>query len=176
MFFVPIFLGGCFGDGESGGTDVVTPGESLYSTSNFSIIYPSEWHILEKDTFPSLVPYQTILVFRNNIQNEVFTANVNISKMTVNKDTNVEDFSKSNLAKIKTTLLSVTEYTTKKTENGVIIHFRGRKSPTEPLVVFKSLNVIKNDQAYTVTGSYLPNEDEGVVIYIDKMLNSFSLK
>jgi hypothetical protein len=177
IIFVPFVLGGCFGGGSSvDGELVAGPGESIYSSGEFAILHPSDWHVLEQDTFPSLVPHQTVLAFRNNIQNEVFTANVNISKINVESNITADDFSKSTLAKIKTTLLSVTEISSTKINNGVLIHFQGKKSPSEPIINFKSLTVIQEQEAYTVTGAYLPTEDESVVIYIDKMLESFSLK
>ncbi len=158
------------------------PGEKIYSTTDFSIIYPQDWEVLERETFPTLVPHQTIVAFRNNIRDEIFTANLNVSRAQLERKISAEDFAKSTMAKIRTTLLDVREFPityrevpNADQEKGVIIEFQGRKSPAEPILQFKSLNIVSNTYAYTITGAYLPTEDESVVIKLERMLDSFTL-
>lgn len=182
--FSTLLLSACGGSDETETNTADNPGEKIYDAGDFVINYPQDWQVLEQQSFPSVVPTQTVLAFRNNIQNEIFTANLNISKKELDEIVGIEDFTKSTMAKIKTTLLSVQELPNKGREvpfgngalNGIIVEFQGKKSSSEPLIHFKSLSVIKDQTAYTVTGAYLPTDEESVVNYIDKMLDSFSLK
>lgn len=163
------------GKEDGNGELIAGPGESIYSTNEFSIIYPQDWEILEQETFPSLVPHQTVTAFRNNIRNEIFTANVNISKTEIERGIDVEDFAKSTMARVRAALLDVQELPMEEYGEGVLIEFQARKSPVEPLIRFKSLSTVSNQTAYTITGAYLPTEEDGVVIKVDRMLESFRL-
>lgn len=173
LTFAGILLTAC------GGKDIeevtAEPGENIYSTAEFSIIYPQDWEILEQETFPSLVPHQTVVAFRNNIKDEIFTANVNVSKTTLETEINAEDLAKSTMSKIRTTLLDVREFPLLEHDKGILMEFQGRKSPAEPIIHFKSLNVTSNTYAYTITGAYLPTEDESVVMKMERMIDSFTL-
>lgn len=170
-----VVLSGCGGT-ETPDEISAGPGEKLYSASDFSIVYPQDWELLERHTFTSLVPHQTVVAFRNNIQNEVFTANVNVSRAQIDGEIDAEDFAKSTMAKIRTTLLDVREFPMERYGSGVVFEFRGRKSPAEPLVHFNNLSVVYGSSAYIVTGAYLPSEESSVVNYVDRMLKSFSLE
>ena len=147
----------------------------MYEANEFSIVYPQDWEVLDDRAFTTLVPHQTVVAFRNNIRNEIFTANVNISRASIETEVSAEDFAKSTMAKVRNALLDVQELPSERHREGVIIEFQARKSPVEPAIRFKSLTVVSNKSAYTITGAYLPTEEETVVNKIDRMLESFSL-
>ncbi len=181
-----VLLTGCFGSSDGGGGDTLTleAGEKLYSQSNFSIIIPQDWDVIESKDFTSNVPSGTVVDFRNNIKNEIFTANVHISIETLDEKTTSSDFAKSSKSKISTSLLSFTEIGNENVEfpygetalEAIVLEFSGKKSADEPVIQFKQLYVVNKGIGYIVTAGFLPEEDQTVVKYIDRMLNSFSLK
>lgn len=176
-----LFLAGCgSGDSDTSTNETAGVGEKTYAGSDFSINYPQDWEVIEPDSYTSNVPRQTVVAFRNNIQNEIFTANLSINIQNLDEDISSDDFTKSTLSKTKKALLSFSELPSTDIKIGdietKIIEFEGKKSPSEGIIHFKSINIVKNKTAYTLMTAYLPNEDESVVNNIDTMLNSFSLK
>ncbi|MFA5947623.1 MAG: hypothetical protein WC806_01450 [Candidatus Gracilibacteria bacterium] len=177
-------LNGCLGIGEGTPTSSSTSltagaGEILYKGSNLSIIIPDTWEILEKDSFTTTIPTGTIVVFRNNIKDDIFTANVNISSRALKTDINSTDYAKETLINAKKNLIEFKELG-KETliigeEETYITKFEGRKSVQDPKLTFQQLFLVKNKVAYIVTAAYKQDEDENIVKSIDKMLHSFSL-
>ena len=180
-----LILTGCFG-GNGGGTGVNIPdaGETKYEHSDFSIIIPQDWEIIEKSDFTSNVPYETIVGFRNNIKSEIFTANVNIAMTGVTEETTSADLAKSSRSKISSSLLSFQELASKKIDfqygetniEAATLEFSGKKGSADPITQFNQLYVVTNGIGYIVTASYLPDEDETVVKYTNRMIDSFTLK
>lgn len=158
--------------------------KSNYETNEFRISYPAAWEVIDSTNYTSNVPPEILVAFRNNIKNEVFTANLNVSKNELNENITSLDFAKSSMAKAKSTLISFEEIDTENYSvefNGepietLITEFQGKKIASDPAVRFKRLSLVKGNQAFTVSGAYLPGEDEGVINAIDEMLRSFSLK
>ncbi|MDD3861486.1 MAG: hypothetical protein PHP74_01175 [Candidatus Gracilibacteria bacterium] len=184
LLITTILLTGCFGN-ENGNSEIITsnPNYTVYKDADFSISYPKDWEIINKNTFTSNVPAETIIAFRNNLKNEVFTANTNISKIQIPKETTSEDLGKSTLLKSKESLISFKELSKDpiiiklgETEIQTFISgFEGKKSTSDPIIKFKQLYVSMKGFGYVITGAYLPYEDESVVKMIDEMLHSFSL-
>lgn len=158
--------------------------KSNYETSEFKISYPADWEVIDSINYTSNVPPEIIVAFRSNIKSEVFTANLNISKNELNEEVSSLDFAKSSMAKAKSTLVSFEEINTENYSvefNGepietLITEFQGKKIASDPAVRFKRLYLVKGNRAFTVSGAYLPTEDEGVINAIDEMLRSFALK
>lgn len=181
---ISIFLTGCFGSGTSTSTLTPDAGESLYSHSNFSVIIPQDWEITESKDFPSNVPKETIVVFGNNIKSEIFTANVNVSIKEVDETVTSSDYAKNSKTQASTSLLSFTEIGNENIEiqygatpiEGTLLEFSGKKSAAEPIIKFKQLFVVNKEFGYIVTAASIPEEDQTVVKYMDRMINSFSLK
>lgn len=183
---VALTLTACGSDETDDGT-IKNPSEaskSNYETNEFKISYPSDWEVIDSTNYTSNVPPQIMVAFRSNIKNEVFTANLNISKNDLNEDISSMDFAKSSMAKAKSTLVSFEEISNENYSvelNGepvetLITEFQGKKIASDPTVRFKRLSLVKGNQAFTVSGAYLPSEDEGVINAIDEMLRSFVLK
>lgn len=165
-------------------TDINIPGQISYQTSNFSINVPQDWEIVERESFTSNVPIETLVGFRSNIKSEIFTANVNISESPLPPEISSKDFAKSSIASAQNRLssyqqININDYELVYGEENIptqIIEFSGKQSPIEPIVQFKQLFVTHNGIGYTITGAFLPSENESIVKQIDEMLDSFSLK
>jgi hypothetical protein len=181
-----IGLTGCFGGGEEeeGTIEEVNNQYSQYERSDFSLLYPGDWEILESGQFTSNVPSSTVVVFRNNLKNDIFTASLNVSQSEITAGTTSKDFSLQTLNVQKYNLvgfneLSREEYTLGDEITGektFISTFQGRKTATESLVEFKQLCIARNGFGMIITAAYLPNEEQSVVMMLDEMLKSFALK
>lgn len=182
---------GCLGIGEdTATTDTTTPTQGTpqsyknFENKDFSIIYPENWEVLNEDAFTSNVPATTVVVFRNNIKSDIFTANLNVSQATISEGTTSEDFALQTLNTEKYNLIGFTElkrenYTLGEGESAIktfITTFQGRKTITETLVEFKQLCIARNGFGIIITAAYLPNEDQNVVYQLDQMVKAFTLK
>ncbi len=170
---------GLSNDGER----ILDTRETSYEQADFSILIDSDWEIIEKNQFTSGVPKNTVVVFRNNMQNEIFTANINISKISINDNSTAKDFALNSIEEAKNNLSSFTdisseEYQIPQIENSVPAYrivFQGKESPSSVKVRFDQIFVINNGVGYTITGAYMPKEEENIVNNIKEMLESFSL-
>ena len=182
---------GCLGiGGDAEPTDTTTPTQGApqsyknFENKDFSIIYPENWEVLNEDSFTSNVPATTVVVFRNNIKSDIFTANLNVSQATIAEGTTSEDFALQTLNTEKYNLIGFTElkrenYTLGTGENAIktfLVTFQGRKTITETLVEFKQICIALNGFGIIVTAAYLPNEDQNVVFKLDEMVRAFTLK
>lgn len=171
------------GSDESANTseETITADKITYATDDFELSIPSDWEILEKDSFTSNVPAETVVAFRNNIKNEVFTANVNINVTELAEEITVQDYAKSTLEKTKNSLIdfkeiSSGEHTLAEDLPGYILEFEGKQSASESTIRFKQLYVIVDNKGYIITAAYLAEEEQSVVKSLDEMLDSFLLK
>lgn len=183
LLSVPLLLTGCLGLGEDTSTSVPTAGEIEYSHTNFSIMIPQDWEIIEESDFTSSVPAETVVVFRNNIKSEIFTANVNVSVVDA-EEMSSQDLAVSSRTRAENSLVSFEEKSLTDVEvpfgeiliPGSRLIFTGKKSSSDPIIYFDQIYVINGGLGFIVTSSSLMEEDETVVNYLDRMLNSFALK
>ena len=154
----------------------VKEGNVVYDGGTFSLQVPKSWETIDKTSFNSNVPEETIIGFRNNIKSDLFTANINIAqKELASADTTVKDFAKSSLEVLKNNLIGYQLLNEKDNKTSYFTEFEGKKSASEQIIHFRQLYMIQNSTAYTITGSYLTNEDGSVVTAIGDMLDSFIL-
>jgi hypothetical protein len=186
LLFIPIMLTGCFGgDGsESGGEQVsVEPGKVMYDAGAYSIIYPEDWEVIETADFTSNVPMQTLVGFRSNIKNEIFSANVNVVRGNVEEGLSSKDYGKSSLINAQKSLISFEElgkeninFTVNDAEiETYIAKFQGQQSASDPMITFRQLYLVSNSIGYVVTAAYEANEDESIVNATYEMLKSFRI-
>ena len=182
-------LTACFGSDEEptdeqNGSSDLAPSYSQYENPDFTINHPKEWEILSPDSFTSNVPDTTVVVFRNNLKSDIFTANLSISQAPLSAGTTSEDFALQTFNTQKYNLVGFEElarenYTLGNKDTGIkafITTFQGRKTITESLVQFEQLCIARNGYGIIITAAYLPNEDQNVVFKLDEMVRSFALK
>lgn len=186
--FCALFFTACGGGSSSSNNSgpVIPPGKVAYDSDTFSVQIPKDWQTIDKNSFTSNVPAETIVGFRNNIKNDIFTANVNIAQKQLDAKSvvTVKDFGKSTLEVLKNNLIGFQLLNEKDDKmnygkDGLATYkteFEGKKSASEPVIHFQQLYVINNGTAYTVTAAYLPNEDVTVVTTIGEIFDSFLLK
>jgi hypothetical protein len=185
LLAVPLILSGCLGIGEEeGATGEPTAGEIKYNHTNFSISIPQDWEIIEEADFTSNIPTEIIVDFRNNIKSEIFTANLNVSAINVEEGISASDLAINSKTKAEDSLVSFEGISSEKIDvpygegfvNGERIIFSGKKNASDPIIYFEQIYVIRNGVGYVVTAASLPEENETVVNYLNRMLNSFALK
>ena len=191
ILLTSFLLTGCLGfggDEESTPADSVNlenqPSKVAYETDAFLIIIDKDWESIEPDSFTSNIPQETIVGFRNNLKNQIFTANLNIGRFVVEEGTSSLDVAKRTISKAKQRLNNFKQtqsenYTLENGENDietVIYDFEGKKTASEEIVHFRQLYVVNNTDAFTITAAYLPSEEESVVNLLDEMLKSFRLR
>lgn len=182
---------GCFGSDDVDTAATTDTGYVTYEKSDFTVTAPKDWEVLTDKNFPTNVPASTLAIFRNNIKSDVFTASFSVSQADIEKEITSKDFSIKSLNTIKNSLvgfqeLSREDFGVKKVvaagsedeilDTTLLVTFQGRKTVTEPLLTFKQFCIAKNGYGLVVTASYLPNDDQSVVIKLDDMLKSFRLK
>jgi hypothetical protein len=174
-------LTACFGsEDEEAIVDDTSPSYSKYEQADFGIIYPKDWEVITKDNFTSNIPASTVIVFRNNIKSDLFTANLNISQSVLNPQSTSLDFSIQTLNTEKYNLVGFQEISretyTIGGEESFIVTFQGRKTITENLIEFKQLCIARNGYGIIITAAYTPNENQSIVMKMDEMVRSFTLK
>ena len=183
-------LTGCFGGGEEETANTSSdPHYITYEKTGTFIDAPSDWEVLTETNFPSNVPSSTLAVFRNNIKNDIFTANLSITQAEITKGTPSKDFALQTLNTQKYNLIGFVELrredfdilqkttdSEEKIDTTHFLRFQGRKTVTDPVLEFKQFFVARNGYGLIITAAYLPNEDQSVVAKLDTMLKSFRLK
>lgn len=179
-----LIFSACGSDEESStvtGEDTATADKITYTADDFELNIPSDWEILEKDSFTSNVPTDTVVAFRNNIKNEVFTANLNINATELAEEITAQDYAKSTLQKTKNSLIDFeeinsSEHTLAEDLPGYILEFEGKQSASQAAIRFKQLYIIIDNKGYIITAAYLAEEEQSVVKSLDEMLDSFAIK
>ncbi len=97
LLLLSLTLTGCFNSGTTP-TPTTTTNEKTRIINDakydFTLVIPREWDVIESKDFTSDVPSETVIVFRNNIKNEDFTANVNIVKNILQTPRETLDYAK----------------------------------------------------------------------------------
>ncbi|MFA6521922.1 MAG: hypothetical protein WCT53_06115 [Candidatus Gracilibacteria bacterium] len=180
-----ILLTGCFGN-----TNSATPantqitGFKPYETSDFTIQIPEEWEVLTAANFRQDTPPNTVVAFRSNLRNPVFTANLIILKNDLSGEIPSIDYAKALQQKTATELngyreLTVSDYKliVSKAETATLYEsVEGRNMDSADLKVFEFISAVKGKTAYIVMGSMLTNEQEAVAKKIETAIKSFEVK
>jgi hypothetical protein len=151
---------------------------------DFNVRIPREWDVIEAKEFTSDVPPQTVIVFRNNVKNEDFTANVNIIRNTLQNSKETLDYAKQVLNRQKNGLYNYKESgrdlvqvsITGKKSDTYLTHFEAKKDPSSDLTRFVQTYAVKGTEAYIVTGSMSPKENENNIKTVEDIVKSFTIK
>ncbi|MFC1599690.1 hypothetical protein ACFL3T_01540 [Patescibacteria group bacterium] len=176
---------GCFGGGEEDVSTNVPSDFKTFNAASFSISVPAAWEILEPVDFTSDIPGGTQVIVRNNVKNDVFTANANVTKEILNsamtsydfglnvmennkKLKNYKEISRDNEYKI---LIGGTLV------NSIMLEFEGKESEGQPTIRVVQTYAVAGADAYTVSSAYYagPVEDLSGEI-AEKIIRTFRVK
>ncbi len=189
LLSLTIFMfGGCFNFGGSTTPQVSTNDKMLVINNanyDFNITIPREWDIIEKKDYTKDVPAETVLVFRNNLKNEDYTASVVINQITFQNVRDSLEAAKYVLNKQKTSLYDykeIRERELRKIKIGsqqfdtYIAYFQGREKTDSQLINFIQITASRGNSGYTVTGSLSTKENANNSKIVEDIVKSFSLK
>lgn len=170
--------------GNTGKTATVDDLHKLFDTAEFSVVIPKDWEIIQEPDFTNEVPVETHVVFRNNVKNETFTANVVIVKNFLQTSVPSLEYAKMVINRQKLGLFGYKEnskdsYKIKiggKEEETYFTRFEAKKSSDEKLIKYSQTYAVKGNNAYIVLGSVSPQENQNTVKTIEDIVKSFAIK
>lgn len=172
--------------GSTSETNSTTPAEDsyffTYKTAEFTIEVPSTWATV--NAFPSDVPEDVRVAFRNNIQERDFLANVTVIRESKDQTISNADLSQEKLADHEHHLLNYTlisqeelQLSTAGSPSATLLNtFQGKNDASSPTLTFQQAYLTKGNEAWTITASYDPDEDSFAVEKMNHMLKSFTLR
>ncbi len=178
-------LTGCFGSGDATIDVPQFEGFKTYETPSFFISVPERWEVIEQKDFSDDIPSQTQIIFRNNIKNDKFTANANVTKQLLSQAMTSQEFARSEIAGHKSTLLNYQEISRNdefkviigdKVQNSVYLLFEGKQAEDQPIIRVVQTYAVNGADAYTVTAAYLKDSDELTAEAAGRIIETFKLK
>lgn len=180
-------LTGCFGGGDDGnGEDAMQeiPGYTIYDSSEFSLQVPDEWEVLTPVNFKSDTPANTLVAFRSNVRNPKFTANVAIVRNELAAEISTYDYARGLYQKVSDDLMEFKSlalgenkiYVSGIERDSLFIYIEGRTSADADIKRFMQISGVNGKNAYIITGSFLPGENEDTINKVEKMVKSFKIK
>jgi len=179
-------LTGCFGgDSEETFETPVFEGFTEYEAPGFAISVPDNWEVIEPKDFTSDIPAQTQIIFRNNIKNDQFTANANVTKQLLDTPMTSLEFAKSEIRGHKETLLNYAEVSRNdefkvivgsKIHNSVFILFEGKQTEGQPILRVVQTFAVNGADAYTITAAYFKTTDELIAEVAKNIIETFKVK
>lgn len=182
LLVLTLSLSGCFG--SSAVSSGPATGYHTYGIDDISLNIPDEWEVITASEFTSGVPPQTVIAFRSNIKNPIFTPNVTIARTPVNETTLTLDYAKSLKHRIETSLVSYVDSGSEAVAvlaggapvDTLMIKSQGAERPQGDIKYFVHIPVIRNGFAYTIVGTSLANADDAEKEKIEIIAKSFSVK
>jgi hypothetical protein len=178
------FLSGCINLGGSSANKTDDARIKTYDGGAYSVKMPAEWEIIEKKDFTSDVPDVTMVVFRNNVKNETFTANVNIVLNPLQQTTPTVEYAKMVINRQKGGLIDFKEIKREDTKiqiggkgaDSLFLVFDARKNADNPLIRYFQTYAVKDKQAYIISGALSPGEDNVMMQTVESIVKSLQLK
>ncbi len=182
-----LILPGClgFGGGDGGGetppTEVLTF-YRLVESSEFSLQVPEDWETIQH--FTSSYPDNTIVAFRNNVQDHHFVANINVTRNTVEEGTTTRDYALEMSETVANQLLNfelLNEEETTIFVDGVgqetfLYEFKGTNDPTIAPRRFIQTYGVSGTQGYVITGTYAHDDTELAIDQVKQSIPTFMVK
>lgn len=183
---VTLTLSACLGIGEDTDTAPVEGSNesTTYQNSELSVAIPKDWEIIESKDFSDRVASNTVIAFRNNMKNDIFTANINIITNERLSDKSSSEHAKEIINSEKATITEYKELSREtvslknagNTDATEFIVFEGKNNADQDLTRYVQVFLAKGDKVYIVTGSYRPTEEEKTTQLIQQSIKSFELK
>ena len=155
-----------------------------YSADDYQITVPKAWSVIKKQEFTSDVPQNAVIAFQANRKNEIFLANVNITRNTLSQTLEPLDYGKVVVANQKNTLQNFVEKNREEFDTTIkgnkkkvlMVTFEGKRTTTDPLITFVQTYYLYDRTAYIITGAYASSEDPAVQTETSDIVRSFSIK
>lgn len=172
------------GSSSDGKSDEQKALEQTVQTDEYQITVPKAWEVIPKNEFTSDIPKNALGAFQANRKNELFIANVNITKNTLNDPIGSLDYGKIVLENQKSALQNFSEKGRQEFEtviNGakqtvIFAKFEGKRTIADPVLTFLQEYYVNGKSAYVVTGAFVSNEDPTVQKEVESAVRSFSIK
>jgi len=177
---------GCFGGGNkdksNGDLSRNVVNFLRYTDNDFTLVVPEEWDTITQ--FTSGYPSGTVVAFRNNLKEEIFTSNMSVTIETADPSISSQDFAleKKDLLREQMIDFQLIDQTAHSISisgqpTSTYIHtFVGKNDPTSDLIEFKQVYASKDGKGYTATGAYLyDSTDSNVINAILHSLETFEI-
>lgn len=179
---IAVLITGCFSsESDDAGA---SRGTHSYATNEFRISIPNEWEIIEPAKFQSTIPPSTVIAFRNNVADEIYTSNVVIVRNPLSIDITSQDYVLAVIEKTKRELAEFQEISVEpqpmtiggNPENSLFTIVRGRNALDAEIKEFVIFAGSHERTAYIALGSYLPKEPETTKELVQEMVRSFEIR
>jgi hypothetical protein len=184
----PLIFSGClnFSSSNTAATQTVTADQTnrLYETPEFIVKFPKVWDLIEKKNFTSDVPQETVVVFRNNVKNEDFTANVNVVRNSLQNTKETLEYAKEVIQRQLTGLYDYKELKRDSTKMNIggkqvdtyFVEFEAKKDLTDQPARFIQTFAVKGNNGYIIMGAVSTKEDPNVQKTVEDIVKSFTIK
>ncbi|MFC1655414.1 hypothetical protein ACFL3C_00955 [Patescibacteria group bacterium] len=175
---------GCFGGGEDTSEDGQLQNFTTFESTTFSISKPQQWKVIEPKDFSNDIPSETQIIFRNNVLDDRFTANANVTKKILKSPMSSYEFGRSEISETKNTLLNYKEISRDEEFNlvvsgqmqkSILIMFEGKQTEAEPTIRIVQVYAVNGTDAYTATSAYLLEADDAAVDNAKNIVKSFKI-
>ncbi len=145
----------------------------------FTMQVPEDWETIQ--TFPTNYPENTVVAFRNNVQDHEFIANINVVRNTVDEGTISSDYAIQMFETLQNQLINF-----KKIEEEeyylfiggepvktYLYEFEGINDTKEEILHFMQLSGVTGTTAFVITGAYDKNDTELAIDQVKQSLQTF---
>lgn len=175
---------GCFGGEEETAekNKEAIPFFRIVESQEFTLQVPEDWETIQ--TFDSKYPKNTVVAFRNNIQDHSFVANLNIVKNTVAEGTSTKDYALQTYETISKQLLGFKEIGRKELSIQIgntqvttyLFEFEGTNDSSKKARRFLQAYGVKGTQAYIFTGTYDVEDTELAIDQLRQSMETFQIR
>lgn len=156
----------------------------VYETEEFKISYPKGWEVIDPSNFSDKVAPNTLVGFRNNLKNDIFTANINVvalageeGKSTKEQAQKIINNTKNNIFNYKEVSRSEIQLNNKDgAQTTDFIVFEGKNSAEEDVTQYAQTFISSQNKLYVATGAYRPTEEEKTMQLIQASIKTLEIK
>lgn len=180
-----LFFPGCLGLGEDEETTssemVAMPFYRIVKSDDFALQVPEDWETIQE--FSSDYPTNTVVAFRNNIEDHDFIANVNIVDNEVEEGTTSSEYALAMIETLESQLLNyqqnaqeeITLWVGETEVSTYLTEFEGTNDGGKPVRQFIQLYAVNGAKAFIVTGTYDADDTELAIDQVKQTVKSFRL-
>jgi hypothetical protein len=181
-----LLLPGCLG--FEGDEETTTSSEMvpiafyrIVQSDDFALQVPEDWETIQD--FSSDYPTNTVVAFRNNIEDHDFIANVNIVENEVEEGTTSSEYALAMIETLENQLLNYKQLTQEETTLWVgdtevstyLTEFEGTNDGGKPVRQFIQLYAVNGTQAFIITGTYDEDDTELAIDQVKQTVKTLQL-